>query len=55
MDVINEIVQNSALGLLSKWYKGFVVLLFSSIVTTFLLTLFFLLRYGTHMNIQFGY
>lgn len=55
MDVINEIIQNSAIGPLSKWYKSLVLLVFSSIVTTLFVMMVILLRYGPYMNIQFGY
>ncbi len=55
MDVINEIIQNSAIGPLSKWYKSLVLLLFSSIVTTLFVMMVLLLKYGPYINIQFGY
>ncbi len=55
MDVINEIIQNSAIGTISKMYKSMVLLLFATIVSM-LFTMFILLLYvGTHTNIQFGY
>jgi len=55
MDVINEIIQKSALGELSNVYKSFVLLLFSSIVSTLLTMLVILLKYGPNMTVQFGY
>lgn len=55
MDVINEIIQNSAIGPFSKLYKSMVLLLFSSIVTMLGAMLVVLLTYGSHMTIQFGY
>ncbi len=55
MDVINEIIQNSALGLLSKWYKSIVLLLFSAIVSVLLTMLIILVVNGPDMIIRFGY
>ncbi len=55
MDVVKEIIQNSAIGPLSKGYKSLVLSLFVSIVGTLLTMLVILLRYGFDMNIQFGY
>lgn len=55
MDVINEIIRQSAIGPLSKGYKSLVLLLFSSIVTVLMIMLVLLIKNGPHMNIQFGY
>ncbi|WP_396637817.1 hypothetical protein [Maribacter sp. R77961] len=55
MDVINEIIQKSALGVLSNGYKSLVLILFSTIVTTLVVMLVLLLKYGPHINVQFGY
>ncbi|WP_164721422.1 hypothetical protein [Maribacter sp. MJ134] len=55
MDVINEILQKSALGVLSNAYKSLVLLLFSAIVTTLLTMLVLLITYGSHITVQFGY
>lgn len=55
MDVINEIIQNSAIGTLSKVYKSMILLLFSTIVTMLGIMMVVLLKYGSHMTIQFGY
>ncbi|MGB5434808.1 MAG: hypothetical protein WBM98_02875 [Maribacter sp.] len=55
MDVINEIIQNSAAGQLSKGYKSLVLLLFSTIVSILLTMLVILLVYGPYMTIRFGY
>ncbi|MEK6153794.1 hypothetical protein WIW50_11065 [Flavobacteriaceae bacterium 3-367] len=54
MDVINEIIRQSAIGPLSKGYKSIVLLLFSSIVTTLMIMLVVLLLNGPN-TIQFGY
>ncbi|WP_180272374.1 hypothetical protein [Maribacter sp. 4U21] len=55
MDVINEILQKSALGVLSNAYKSLVLVLFASIVTTLVIMLLLLLKHGSHINVQFGY
>ena len=55
MDVINEIIQNSPAGLLSKGYKSLVLLLFAAIVSVLLVMLVVLLTYGPSMTIRFGY
>ncbi|MDE3740441.1 hypothetical protein [Maribacter polysaccharolyticus] len=55
MDVINEIIQNSAAGQLSKVYKNLVLLLFSTIVSVLLVMLVMLFTYSPYMRIQFGY
>ncbi|MEX0312591.1 MAG: hypothetical protein AB3N18_00315 [Allomuricauda sp.] len=55
MDVVKEIIQNSAIGPLSNGYKGLVLSLFASIVGTLLTMLIVLILKGPEMNIQFGY
>jgi len=55
MDVINEIIEKSALSALSIWSKSFVLLLFSTIVLTLMTMLGVLLLYGSQIHIQFGY
>jgi len=55
MDVLNDIIRNSALSLLSAGYKNLVLLLFSSIVVGLFIMLVTLLRYGSQMSVQFGY
>jgi len=55
MDVINEIIQNSAIGPLSNVYKSLVLLLFSTIVSVLFTMLVVLLKYGPYMTIQYGY
>ncbi|MFS4455441.1 hypothetical protein [Maribacter sp. 2304DJ31-5] len=55
MDVLNEIIQNSAIGPFSKVYKSIVLLLFSAIVSILLAMLVVLLKHGPNMTIQFGY
>ena len=55
MDVINEIIRQSAIGPLSRWYKSLVLSLFSSIVLTCLTMLVLLLTYGVERSLNFGY
>ena len=55
MDVINEIIQNSAIGPYSKGYKSFVLSIFTSIVTLLFVMLVLLIKNGANMHIQFGY
>ena len=55
MDVINEIIRQSAIGPLSKWYKSLVLSVFSSIVLTCVATLILLFTYGVDGSISFGY
>ncbi|MFD0797645.1 hypothetical protein ACFQZJ_09245 [Maribacter chungangensis] len=55
MDVLNDIVRNSALSLLSNLYRNLVLLLFSSIVVGLFAMLVTLLHYGSQMSVQYGY
>ncbi len=55
MDVVKEIIQNSAIGPLSNGYKGLVLSLFASIVGTLLMMLVVLIIKGPEISIQFGY
>ncbi|NAY90961.1 hypothetical protein GTQ34_03430 [Muricauda sp. JGD-17] len=55
MDVIKEIIQNSAIGPLSKGYQNLVLSLFMSIVFTLAIMFVVLLVHGYSGNIQFGY
>ena len=55
MDVINEIIQNSPIGAMSKGYKNIVLLVFSSIVSLLLSMLVFLIMNAPNLNIHFGY
>ena len=55
MGVIKEIMENGPLGLLPIWSKSLVLLLFSAIVTTLVTMFTFLMRYGSEINLQFGY
>ncbi len=55
MDVVKEIIQKSAIGPLSNWSKGVVLSLFTSILGLLLTMLVLLFKYGTQVNIQFGY
>ncbi|MCL6273410.1 hypothetical protein M3P19_05275 [Muricauda sp. 2012CJ35-5] len=55
MDVVKEIIRNSAIGPFSRRFQGMVLSLFGSIVCTLFIMLVLLLINGTTMNIQFGY
>ncbi len=55
MDVIYEIIRQSAIGPLSKWYKSLVLSVFSSIVLTCVATLILLFTYGVDRSISLGY
>ncbi|WP_157491581.1 hypothetical protein [Maribacter thermophilus] len=55
MDVYKEILQKSALGLLTPPIKSLVLLLFLVIVSILFTMLVLLLKYGLYANISFGY
>ena len=55
MDVINEIIRQSAIGPLSKAYKSLVLSIFSSIVLILLAMLLAILLNAPHLNITYGY
>ena len=55
MDVINEIIRQSAIGPLSRGYKSLVLSLFSSIVLTCVMMLVLLLTYGVEGSLNIGY
>lgn len=54
MDVIKEIIQNSAIGPYSNWSKGLVLSLFTSIICT-LVFMLVLLFATMPQNIHYGY
>lgn len=55
MDVIKEIIRQSAIGPFSRWYKSLVLSVFSSIVLTCLTMLVLLLTYGVERSLNIGY
>jgi len=55
MDVINQIISQSAIGTLSNWYKSVVLLVFSSIVVTLFTMLVILLANASHLTTNFSY
>jgi len=55
MNVINEIIEQSALGVFSNALKAFVLATFIGIMTTLMVMFVFLLKYGPHISIQYGY
>lgn len=55
MDVLNDIYQKSALGILPEPLKSLVLFIFSAIVTLLITMLYLLLKHGHYLNVQFGY
>ncbi len=55
MDVIYQIIKQSAIGPLSNWYKSAVLTLFSSIVITLFIMLVLLAKYGAETPLSFGF
>ncbi|WP_165357191.1 hypothetical protein [Flagellimonas olearia] len=55
MDVVKEIIQNSAIGPLPMGYKRLVLSLFVSIVCTLFFMLTLLLINGATANFHYGY
>lgn len=55
MNVINEIIKESAIGQTSVIYRRFILLLFATIVSALLAMLFLLLLHGSNTTIRFGY
>ncbi len=55
MDVLNQIVNQSAIGPLNQWVRRFIISLFLAIVLTLLTMLAALLIYGQQFQFSFGY
>jgi hypothetical protein len=55
MDVINEIIRQSAIGPLSKGYRSLVLSIFSSIVLILFAMLLAILLNAPQLNITYGY
>jgi len=55
MHIINEIIRQSAIGPLSKWYQSAVLLVFSSIVVMLFTMLVVLLANASHISANFSY
>jgi len=55
MDVINEIISQSAIGSLSKGIKSLILSVFSSIVITLFVMLVALIINGGDLHFSFGY
>lgn len=55
MQTLYEIIQNSAIGSLSKWYKSAVLLLFSFIVFILASMLVHIINNIHNLTITFGY
>ena len=55
MDVVKEIIRNSAIGPLSYGYKSAVLILFGLIVSILLTMLALLLSHGADLTFHYGY
>ncbi len=55
MDVIYEIIQKSAIGSMSKWYRNLVLLVFTSIVFVLLAMLIFMIKNASNLTFSYGY
>ena len=55
MDVINQIIKDSALGPTQNWLKSLVLAVFASIIVTLFTMLFVVLLNAPHMNITVVY
>lgn len=55
MELINEIIRDSAIGDASRLYKSLVLLLFATIVFILMAMLVLLLVNGSQTTISFGY
>lgn len=55
MDVINEIISQSAIGSLSKGFRSLILSVFSSIVITLFVMLLAIIINGGELHFSFGY
>lgn len=55
MEVLNEIINESPIGSLSKWSKSLVLSLFSSIVLTLFTMLVVMIVNAENISVSFGY
>ncbi len=55
MEVLNNIINESPIGSLSKWSKSIVISLFSSIVLTLFTMLIVMLVNADNISFSFGY
>ncbi len=55
MDVINEIIRESAIGTLSKACKGLIISVFSTIVLALFAMLLALIINAPHITTSYGY
>tara|TARA_R110002051_G_scaffold30845_4_gene71008 strand:+ start:3350 stop:3535 length:186 start_codon:yes stop_codon:yes gene_type:complete len=55
MDVMNQIIEQSSLQGMPKWFKTLAIAAFITITTLLLITLIFLLKDGGNTTINFGY
>jgi len=55
MLIINEIIRQSAIGSLSKWYQSVVLLVFSTIVVALFTMLVILLANASQLTANYSY
>jgi len=55
MLIINEIIRQSAIGSLSRWYKSVVLLVFSTIVVALFTMLVILLANSSQLTTNYSY
>ena len=55
MDVLNTVIENSALQGMPKWYQALTLTLFLAIASIIMLTYYFLLSQGSDMIVRFSY
>jgi lipopolysaccharide/colanic/teichoic acid biosynthesis glycosyltransferase len=55
MHIINEIIRQSAIGPLSKWYQSAILLVFSSIVVILFTMLVVLIANASQLTTNFSY
>ncbi len=55
MDVLNVIIQNSALNGMPRWYKATTLSLFATIFVMLSCMFVLLLTHGPYLSITFGY
>jgi len=55
MDVLNIIIQNTALNGMPKWYQALTLSLFTLIATVIISTYILLIAHGPDLTIRFSY
>lgn len=55
MEMMNQIIEQSSLQGMPKWFKALAIALLLTIITLILISLFFLLKDGGNTTINYGY